>query len=276
MTSIDPTRRVIEQQLAWAARRGLAVDPQGRTAHLEDNLFRPLHANTRAEFASGAGNELGSAGAPGDMQSLRSSSALVCNVFDYWRGRDLGSLTSACGADPRVSEVAFEVVFPTGLNGTPPHLDVMLAGPGALPTAIESKFTEIYAPHRDDFSDSYFRDPILWEGLPACRQLAEELRDRATIFMHLGAAQLLKHALGLERAFGHRGYRLLLLWYEVEGREAQALRDEIELLRDRVSGDVRFDARTYQELFAQLRPYLERHGQYRAYLEQRYFPLDVL
>jgi hypothetical protein len=75
---------ILHQQRKWAAARG--IKPIGNhTQTLEENLFQPLNAETKAEYKAGSGNELGSVDKPGDMYSLRSSSALVCNVFDYWR-----------------------------------------------------------------------------------------------------------------------------------------------------------------------------------------------
>ena len=74
-------------QVAWAARQGIKIDPQGYTLCLQDNLFQPLSATTHAELTAGAGAELGLGGGRGKLQALHSSAALAVNVFDYWRDR---------------------------------------------------------------------------------------------------------------------------------------------------------------------------------------------
>lgn len=173
MTELE---QILEAQRRWAAGRGISVDGAGRTPELEDNLYQPLHPQTQAEFEKGAGNEL-----EGDMRSLRSSAALACNVFDPWRERPLRPLATACGADPDLARLRFEATFPTGLRGTPPHLDVLLDGDGT-PTAIESKFTEIYSPGRHGgFAEAYFKREELWPpGLASARSLARSGSTRWT------------------------------------------------------------------------------------------------
>jgi Restriction Endonuclease associating with ARP len=262
--------QIIEGQCAWARRRDLAVDDKGRVS-LDANLFQALHEDTRKEFEKGAGNELGKDGKPGDMQSLRSSAALACNVFDYWRGRALSPLLNACGADWRSFSVKFEQPFPTGLQGTAPHLDVLLGGPSAVPTAIESKFAEIYQRSHGDSAESYLKTIEIWTGLEHCRDLASQISKERDCFIHLGAAQLLKHALGLQRAHGPRGYRLLYLWYELDGPEAKQHREEIATFRDAIGNDVRFEALTYQDLFEGLEREAPEHEEYLDYLRDRYF-----
>ena len=76
------TKQVIyAQQQDWATRHGIQFNNEGYTETVEQNLFQPLTAASKAEFGSGAGSELEE-----KMRALYSSSALVCNVFDYWRG----------------------------------------------------------------------------------------------------------------------------------------------------------------------------------------------
>lgn len=266
MAQFDPVERVLERQRRWASTRGLVVDGASRTEALEDNLFQPLNPATLQEYAQGAGNEL-----EGDIRSLRSSAALACNVFDYWRGRDLSAIAEACGADPRVTEVSFERQFPTGLRGIPPHLDVVLEGNGALPTAIESKFTEIYGPDHGTFRPSYFERADLWEGLASCLDLAKEVRDGRAGFERLGVAQLIKHALGLRRAYGPKGFQLLYLWYEVPGDMATQHRAEIERFEERVGSEFAFAALSYDEVFGRLGPCASEHPAYMQYLADRYF-----
>jgi len=78
--------RIKEQQRRWADARNIQRDGDS-VVTLEFNLYQPLTPLTRAEYERGDGDELGRDERRGKMFALRSSSALVCNVFDYWRGR---------------------------------------------------------------------------------------------------------------------------------------------------------------------------------------------
>ena len=187
MNSPNTRQAIIYRQRKWAAARGIKPDANGYTQTLEENLFQPLTAVARADYASGRGSEMGSAAGPGKMQALHSSSALVCNVFDYWcnqllLGQSLTVLTAALGAPEAVKQVRFEQTYPTGLGGTPPHLDVVLQGDESKPFLIESKFTEPYERHQaystDAFVKSYFPDSgELWGkyGLTRCEDLARRI-----------------------------------------------------------------------------------------------------
>src|SRR5580704_7280520 len=136
---------IVKRQRRWAEARRLAVSPNGRVSRLDENLFAPLDVETRAEFESGDGDEFGTPDDVGKMYSLHSSSALVCNVFDYWRKRPMLPLLRACGFDTHDgSELKFEQKFSTGVGRKPANLDVLItdSGSGCLPIAVESNFTE--------------------------------------------------------------------------------------------------------------------------------------
>jgi hypothetical protein len=233
---------------------------------LDDNLFVPLHPDTHREFEEGAGNELA-----GDLRSLRSSAGLACNVFDYWRSHPSEPLAQACGVEGSSCRVSFERKFPTGLGGTPPHLDVVLETEKGPPTAIESKFSELYGPAHNDFRESYFAREAVWGGLPRSLDLARRIRGGHASFQALGAAQLLKHALGLKHAHGPGGFRLLYLWYEVPGETAMLHRREVDEFARQVADDFVFASLTYQELFPRLQETAADHREYVDYLGARYF-----
>ncbi len=110
-----------KQQRTRAEAQGIKVDEDGYTRCLNDNLFVPLSHKSGAEFGSGSGDELGSENTRGKMQALHSSSALVVNVFEYWRSRNVGFIAQACGAFKYATSLHFERTFPTGLGGIPPH-----------------------------------------------------------------------------------------------------------------------------------------------------------
>lgn len=169
-TSLLDWRRPAEQlirsvQRTWAEARRIAFDRSDRVGRLEDNLFQAMNRDTRSEFESGDGAELGTSSAPGSMHSLISSSALCCNVFDAWRGLPLGDLGTALGIDRSYEVHRFESKHPTGLLGKAPNLDVELQAPGLKPIAIESKFVETYRPARNAFKPSYFSEAPTWAGL---------------------------------------------------------------------------------------------------------------
>ena len=262
---------IITSQIAWADGRGLRLDRSKRCRTAEDNLFISLSPGSAEEFGDGAGNELGTPDAPGSMASVRSSSALAVNVFDAWRGSDLAPLGRFLDADTTADRLRFEVQYPTGLGGVSPHLDVVIDRPGGAPLAIESKFTEVYSPAHNDFRPSYFESSELWSGFEQTRKLAETLAAGSEEFRYLGAAQLIKHALGLKNAYGPNGFRLLYLWYDWPGEIAEQHKSEIGRFVEAIDGEFNCAALTYQQLFEKLREVPEPRPGYLAYLEDRYF-----
>lgn len=261
MPKTQALESIVSEQRAWAERHGIALDSKGRAAVLEDNLFQALSPDTKAEFEAGAGNELG-----GDMRSLRSSSALVANAFDPWRGLDLEPLHRALGGEGKPTKISFESKLPTGVRGTAPHLDVVLEGSVARVLGIESKFAEIYDQAHNKMQSAYVDRADLWEGASSSLKLARSLAESETTLERLGAAQLLKHALGLRRAYGPNGYRLVYLWYETPSREADVHRKEVAEFAATVEGEIAFKSLTYQELWTQLREIAADRPEYLGYL----------
>src|SRR5258706_16048279 len=273
---MKPTyQEMYEQQRAWATRRGVLFDQDGYTLSLDDNLFLPLSMAARSEFTAGSGDELGTTQKRGKMQGLHSSSALAYNIFEYWRGRPMISLAVACEAPHTISTLQFEQTYPTGLRGTGPHLDVTLRGSDTTPFVIEAKFTEPYRAYSavKAFQKSYFPiQPGLWvqRGLSSCEALARAIDQRQISFSRLGVAQLLKHILGLVKAFGNN-FTLLYLWYEQPSLEAQEHRTEIESFMRYIDGEIDFHTMTYNELFNHLLKSADKENPYLSYLEERYF-----
>lgn len=273
--SSDPVSEILARQQQWAQVTAVPLDQSGlATQVVDDNLFRPLSAEARQEFSRGAGGELGTPDAPGPMTSLLSSAALVVNVFDPWRGHGLAPLATVLGSDPSATRLRMEVTFPTGLQGVPPHLDVVIDRPGGHVLAIESKFTEPYDHAVNEFRPSYFRKQSLWDSLPRLRELAERIDAGEEVFEHLGAAQLIKHTLGLKRSCGVEGFTLLYLWYEWPSPMATAHRTEIVRFAATASFNIDFRALTYQELFEDLKAVPEPTPGYLDYLRARYFGSD--
>jgi hypothetical protein len=90
-------------------------------------------------------------------------------------------------------------------------------------------------------------------------------------FEHLDVGQLLKHILGLTRAFGREGFVLLYLWYDVPGSGA-ATKHQAELtdFSEAVRDEVVFRGETYQNFFRRLGAEVAGTP-YEEYLRSRYF-----
>ena len=251
MTSPIPS--VIDQQTRWAKSKGF----QPRNAFLTsiaDNLRQELSSGARTDFERGSGRELRDRGArPPRLQALRSSSALTLNVFDYWRSRDPYPLQYSLHLRDRINRVSFEENFATGAGGNPPNVDVLLRLEHDQYVAIESKFTEWLTPRERTIEGKYFAEgKELWSerGLNRCQTLANSLRDTST-FLHLDAARLLKHALGLARKTGT--YELYYIYFDWACPESEVHAIELARFADSVDDEIRFRSMTYQYLFTRLR-----------------------
>lgn len=229
---------------ALARTRGTTVfDPQkdGYVARLDDNLVDGVSVDLiRPFFEKGAGHELN-----GKMRAAHSSSALAVNSFTPWLA-DPGRLALAGWSGFEC--LAFEAVCPTGLAGASPHLDV-LAENAECVIGVESKCLEYVDPHRQqEFADSY--DALL-EQYPVLERVAAEA---ASNYVHLNAAQLVKHMLGLLRTYPDKQATLIyLFWEPINCREWQTFgdhRDEVgRFARAVVGGPVLFRAMTYRHLW---------------------------
>jgi hypothetical protein len=274
MDKAETLELIKERQRYWAQSRGIGVAPNGRVRNLDDNFFAPLHPESRKEIGDGDGGELGTTENVGKLYSLWSSSALPCNVFDYWRERALAPLLCALSVhDSAYERPGFEQKFRTGVRNARANLDVVFraSGSACLPIAVESKFTEPYqSGEKECLRPSYFQEPQTWDTLPACRTTAEGLTISKR-FECLDAGQLLKHILGLTRTFGQGRFILLYLWYEVEGSEASDRhRAEVIEFSRLISTEVQFRSETYQRFFSRLAPNVVGTP-YESYLRSRYF-----
>ncbi|HEX8206428.1 MAG TPA: DUF429 domain-containing protein [Solirubrobacteraceae bacterium] len=147
-------------QAALAGRLG-GVDAAGYGRGVEDVLlpsFSPeLRQTILGQLRGKRGSELRRRGSSGKPKFLAaySSSCLAANVFGPWLEREEGVPFGDLG---RLSgERELEAECPTGLSGTPPTLDFLIAGERVL--AIESKCTEPFDVHRASFEKSY--EPVV-------------------------------------------------------------------------------------------------------------------
>ena len=206
---------------ARGAKPHAVFDAAGYALHLEDNLIEGVSRNQfEADYLAGAGQELG-----GKMRAAHSSAALVVNAFAPWRER-VSKFALAGVTD--FSSLRFEAVYPTGLGGTPPHLDMV--ADGATSVAVESKCLEYLTPKIAIFSRSYdtitdSRCDSPWFGL------IDLLRRDPSHYRYLDVAQLVKHALGLMNAsLSGEVILLYVYWEPVNDRQFQECgqhRDEI-------------------------------------------------
>jgi hypothetical protein len=262
----------LRAQLSWARMRGLRTDDKGYVEALETNLWRPMHAASRAACEQGSGD-----GLRHRMRALHSSSALVVNFFDYWSSADPTPLAIALGTRDEITSIEFESQQQTGLPGNPPNLDVCIALASGHTLAIQSRFGEWLDRKnqaKEPLRPKYFEpDGAVWNaaGLPKCQQVAEALRDRRLHFRHLDATQLLEHALALAKCRG-RAFSLMYLYYEWDVPQSALHHEELEQFAASVDTELGFHWLTYQDAFARL---LTAAGpadeNYVSYLAHRYF-----
>ena len=269
---------IANYQLKWATQMGISCEGS-YTKSVEDNIFNhELHPYTKREYEKGKGREL--EGKRAHMKALYSSSALVVNVFDYWRRQNrIQDIGRYCGAEGVISGMEFEKTHPIkGMDRTPPHLDVEFTGP--IPLAIESKFTETYhrktrRDNKNTHLDLYLEHRDIWNGISKVRALAESIVRQSgarTDFEYLDVPQLIKHILGLRGSYGG-SFCLLYLWYKVNSPEANRHEEELARFSTSVKDEINFRTITYQELFNRIRHLADVDSTYIEYLEQRYFPV---
>jgi hypothetical protein len=266
-------------QLKWATQQKIPLEGY-YTKRVEGNLFNnELHPETRKEYERGKGHELD--GKRAHMKALHSSSALVVNVFDYWRRQDrIQYIARCCGAEGIINGMEFEKTHPIkGVDRTPPHLDVEFAGP--IPLAIESKFTETYhrktrRSNKDTHLHVYLEHRDIWNGIPKVKALAESIVQQSgarTDFEYLDVPQLIKHILGL-KSNNSGPFCLLYLWYKINSNEAKQHEEELARISARIKDEISFRTMTYQDLFNRIRHLPDIDLAYIKYLEQRYFSIS--
>lgn len=140
---------------------------------------------------------------------------------------------------------------------------------------IESKFTEPFgaAKRCPAFKDKYsLAGRPVWNGrcLIRCGALATALQKGELAFRHLDAAQLLKHALGLQT--NHPGrFTLVYLYADREAPEAKQHRREIDEFGAAIQGDFPFVPLSYTKFLKRLRGLSSgEHSAYFEYIAERY------
>ncbi len=271
---------IYDYQRTWANRLKKDYDNKDRIKVLKENLLT-LSEPSLLEFKAALGYEIGSVEKPGHMYSLRSSSALVVNIFEWWRQNNrVNEIAKACNASYEMNQMKYEKTFPTPISGKhPPHLDVEFNDSDSNILVIESKFTEIYSERSDKkHSPRYLKTDGLWDKIPKCGALFKQVYEEGTQkagFVYLDVMQLLKHLLGLTYAKVNT-FELLYLWYDFQSSESKKHRDEVKDFKARIDGGIQFRAMTHDELFTEIRKIPVMDKSYEYYLFGRYFSNEWL
>ena len=156
---------------------------RGKVSHPEENLFPILDMlEIEKAYKQGAGKEWS-----GKIKSIRSSSALVANTFGPWLKKpDNLTINGLSGFN---GSIELEYKCPSGLGGTPPHLDALLRSNQAI-VGIESKLLEPLEKGHLSFPASYSKN-----NLPLCEDSwwhqVEEWRSWLPVYFDF--PQIIKH-----------------------------------------------------------------------------------
>jgi hypothetical protein len=144
------------------------------------------------------------------LRSPHSAAALTINSFLRWRGAtDQLPLAGWTGFDA----VQFEVRCPTGLRGTPPHLD-LLALRAEVAVAVIVRCIEYLSRRKTAVAPSYDQLLATTPGLEPWRNQLDRLRHEPHYYRHVDPGALIKFALALGRTFPDRPTVLLYLYWE--------------------------------------------------------------
>jgi len=161
-------------------------------------------------FAAG-GKEIES----GKFTSPDSSAALAVNAFAWFHSKPatlplMPALKNA-GWPPERIDVEYCARFPWA-GGRHPWLDAFIETATHI-IGVESKR---HGPFRDkksvSLSEAYDR-PVWGKQMGPYEAMRDQLRSRKTSFVHLDAAQLVKHAFGLITESGRKGGKIPILVY---------------------------------------------------------------
>lgn len=210
----------------------------------------------RAALSKAGGNEIAS----GKFESPESSAALAVNAFGWFieRPAELSPFPPLADLDWPATRVDVErqIRFPWS-GGRHPWLDAA----AETPTHVIGVKSKRFEPFRDvkavSLSDAYDRD-VWGDRMAPFTAMRDTLRAGATTFVHLDAAQLVKHAFGLVTEGRRVGKALVLLYLYAEPEQRgsvvispealQRHRAEIADFATAVAGaDVRFAACSWRE-----------------------------
>jgi hypothetical protein len=144
------------------------------------------------------------------LRSPHSATALAVNSFLRWQdATDQLPLAGWTGFDA----VQFEVRCPTGLRGTPPHLD-LLALRGEAAIAVTARCFEYLSRRKTAVAASYDQLLATIPELEPWRRQLDRMRTEPQHYRHIDSGALIKFALALGRTFPERPTTLLYLYWE--------------------------------------------------------------
>ena len=265
------------KQIMWAKsnKKTLKNNPEGYVSNLDDNLFEPLSVGAKKSFDDGNGGELKSTGSrPPKMEALHSSSAIGVNFFQYWLNKDevekIAVALGLCKENNRDMTLSFEEKFTIFSDSNPANIDVFIKNKedNKCNYAIECKFSEAYSGAGKKSLSQKYDDLDDLNSLVNLKNYSKTIMETCK---YLDAGQLIKHALGLKKAYG-KNFTLLYLWYDVLGEEGAEHRREIQDFSDVMKmDDIRFKSISYQELIKNIcDKYYVGNEDYCHYLSARY------
>ena len=222
------------------------LDKNGYAPEWQQNLLPGIDPDRiKADLAGKKGSELDK-----KFKAAHSSSALAVNSFAFFAGT--GRTLPIPGFDELQFD-GFEVLFPTGLNRTPPHLDAAAHNDAQL-VAIESKCLEYFKPKVAEFADDYFNKIVdeRRDGPWFAEML--RLREQPRAYQYLDAAQLIKHGFGVAWTAKLPATLLYVYWEPDDARRHNMFaehRAEIAAFSQRVAGGrPSFASISYPELWS--------------------------
>ncbi|MGH6898151.1 MAG: hypothetical protein ACREJ5_16655 [Geminicoccaceae bacterium] len=222
-------------------RAGAAFLADGRIRRIDDLLIDGVHHEHLPDSIDRT-----------RLRSPHSAAALAINTFLPWqRTLDQLPLAGWTGFDV----VQFEVRCPTGLRGTPPHLD-FVALRGEVVVAVTVRCTEYLSRRKTAVAPSYDRLLAATPGLDPWRAQLERLRHEPNCHRHLDLGALVKFALALGRTFPERPTTLLYLYWEPLNAEefdefCHHRREAAELRAAVGEARVAFDAQSFDAIWRQ-------------------------
>lgn len=215
--------------LTQAVKRNIAQEAYGYDGRLKDWRHCMIDA-----YAS---DKIAKVDSILDVNRLRqpeSGVALAMNSFLQWRERP-HQLPIA--GETGFTDLRFDARCPTGVRGTPPHLD-LIAARGSRLVAVTSRGCDYLARRQTRLANAY--DTVNLPGrLKPWGHLLDSVREDRGRFMHADPASLMKFALGLGRTFA--GYVLKLVYLYAEPTDARDFlafarhRQELETIRQTVA-----------------------------------------
>ncbi|MGH1480239.1 MAG: PGN_0703 family putative restriction endonuclease [Geminicoccales bacterium] len=184
------------------------------------------------------------------LHTPHSGMALAINSFFPWRQASQQlKLASHTGFDA----IQFDVRCPTGLRGTPPHLDALaLSDDHAV--GITVRTVEYLTRRRASIASSY--DALLEEtpGMKAWHDHVADWRADRISYRHIDLAALVKYVTALAHTFPDRSSTLFYLYWEPMNADAfdafHHHRHELQALVEAVSGArVDFAATSFDRLW---------------------------